>query len=315
MPDLLRQQIESEIAGAFPAAAAKLADAVRARHDDGVAAVIFYGSCLRQREISPESMVFDFFVLVDDYRRFYGRLWPALANYLLPPNVFQIAIDAGDGKILRAKYAVVTVAQFHDLVSPRTFHSYFWARFAQPTRLVYARDARSREAVIESLMHSVSAMAGAAAGLMTAPFAPGDLWKEAFRHTYAAELRAEKAGRGEHVYLADAARYDALTEPALTAAGLSPQRLDHGRLSLQNGAATSTKANVVWALRRWYGKLLSIARLTKAVFTFDGGLDYILWKIERHSGVSATATEWQRRHPLLAAPGLAWRLYRRGAFR
>ncbi|HVR67505.1 MAG TPA: hypothetical protein VMT98_12735, partial [Verrucomicrobiae bacterium] len=68
-------------------------------------------------------------------------------------------------------------------------------------------------------------------------------------------------------------------------------------------------------LRRWYGKLISVARLTKAVFTFDGGLDYILWKIERHSGVSATATDWQRRHPLLAAPGLAWRLYRRGAFR
>jgi hypothetical protein len=315
MPDILRQQIESEIAGAFPAAATKLANAIRAQHDDGVAAVLFYGSCLRQREISPEEMVFDFFVLVDDYRRFYGRRWPALANHLLPPNVFQIAVAAGGGKMLRAKYAVVTLAQFHDLVSPSTFHSYFWARFAQPTRLVYARDARSREAVLEALMQSVSAMAAAAAGLMMAPFAPGELWKEAFRHTYAAELRAEKAGRGEHVYVADAARYDALAEPALAAAGLTVQRLADGRLSLQNGGASRTKADVVWALRRWYGKLLSIARLTKAVFTFDGGLDYILWKIERHSGVSATATDWQRRHPLLAAPGLAWRLYRRGAFR
>ncbi len=315
MPDLLRQQIESEIAGAFPAAAAKLADAIRAQHDDGVAAVIFYGSCLRQREINPEAMVFDFFVLVDDYRRFYGRRWPALANGLLPPNVFQIAVASGHRKTLRAKYAVVTLAQFHDLVSPRTFHSYFWARFAQPTRLVYARDTRSREAVIEALMQSVSAMAGAAAGLMTAPFAPGDLWKEAFRHTYAAELRAEKAGRGEHVYVADAARYDALAEPALAAAGLAVTRLENGLLSLQNGGGSRTKADAVWALRRWYGKLISVARLTKAVFTFDGGLDYILWKIERHSGVSATVTDWQRRHPLLAAPGLAWRLYRRGAFR
>jgi hypothetical protein len=315
MADLLRQQIESEIAGAVPPAAARLADAIRARHDDGIAAVIFYGSCLRQRDIKPETMVFDFFVLVDDYRRFYGRRWPALANAMLPPNVFQIAMNAGEGITLRAKYAVVTLAQFHELVSPRTFHSYFWARFAQPTRLVYARDAQAREAVVAALAQSVTAMAAAAAGLLTTPFAPGDLWKEAFRHTYAAELRAEKAGRGEHVYLADAARYDSLTEPALMAAGLSPQRLEDGRLSLPNGGASRTKADLVWALRRCYGKLLSIARLTKAVFTFDGGLDYILWKIERHSGVSATATEWQRRHPLLAAPGLAWRLYRRGAFR
>jgi hypothetical protein len=315
MPDMFRQQIESEIAGAFPAAAAKLADAIRAQHDDCVAAVLFYGSCLRQREIRPEEMVFDFFVLVDDYRRFYGRRWPAVANHLLPPNVFQIALTPEGGKTLRAKYAVVTLAQFHDLVSPRTFHSYFWARFAQPTRLVYARDARSREAVIEALMQSVAAMAAAAAGLMTAPFAPGDLWKVAFRHTYAAELRAEKAGRGEHVYEADAARYDALAEPALIAAGLTVQRQADGRLSLQNGGANRRNAGMVWALRRWYGKLLSVARLIKAVFTFDGGLDYILWKVERHSGVSATATDWQRRHPLLAAPGLAWRLYRRGAFR
>jgi hypothetical protein len=72
---------------------------------------------------------------------------------------------------------------------------------------------------------------------------------------------------------------------------------------------------MAWRFRRLVGKLLSILRLAKGVFTFDGGVDYILWKIERHSGVKATATPWQRRHPLLAAPGLAWRLYRRGAFR
>ena len=63
------------------------------------------------------------------------------------------------------------------------------------------------------------------------------------------------------------------------------------------------------------GKLFNIARLIKAAFTFEGGLDYILWKIARHSGVTIAVTDWQRRHPLLAAPGLAWRLYRRGAFR
>jgi hypothetical protein len=58
-----------------------------------------------------------------------------------------------------------------------------------------------------------------------------------------------------------------------------------------------------------------LLRLAKGAFTFVGGVDYLLWKIERHSGVKTTVTAWQRRHPLLAAPGLAWRLYRRGAFR
>ena len=49
--------------------------------------------------------------------------------------------------------------------------------------------------------------------------------------------------------------------------------------------------------------------------TFDGGADYILWKIERHTGVRLPASPWQRRHPLLASPVFLWRLYRLGAIR
>jgi hypothetical protein len=67
--------------------------------------------------------------------------------------------------------------------------------------------------------------------------------------------------------------------------------------------------------RRRLGKTLNLLRIVKGIFTFDGGLDYALWKIKRHSGKTVPVTEWQRRHPLLAAPGLAWRLYRMGAFR
>lgn len=312
MQDRLLKLIGEEVSGPVPDAAKRLADAIRGRHRAGIAAVIFYGSCLRQRDIRPEGMVFDFFVLVDDYRGFYERRWPALANHLMPPNVFQISVAAGEGGRLRAKYAVVSLAQFRDLVSPATFHSYFWARFAQPTRLVYARDKPASEAVIGALAQSIATMAGCAAGLMAGSFSAGEFWKEAFRQTYAAELRAERAARGEHVYLADAARYDALTEPALAAAGLKPEPQADGRLTLRGGGP---KARAAWALRRIFGKLLSVLRLIKAVFTFDGGLDYILWKIERHSGVTTPVSDWQRRHPLLAAPSLAWRLYRRGAFR
>jgi hypothetical protein len=70
-----------------------------------------------------------------------------------------------------------------------------------------------------------------------------------------------------------------------------------------------------WALRRACGKALNVLRLCKAAFTFEGGADYLAWKIERHSGVSLELADWQRRHPLLAAPALLWRLRRRGAVR
>jgi hypothetical protein len=56
-------------------------------------------------------------------------------------------------------------------------------------------------------------------------------------------------------------------------------------------------------------------RLLKAAFTFDGGADYVVWKIGRHRGVRLQLSPWQRRFPLLAAPGIYWQLRRRGILR
>ena len=70
-----------------------------------------------------------------------------------------------------------------------------------------------------------------------------------------------------------------------------------------------------WKIRAVQGKFLSLARLIKALFTFDGGLDYIAWKLERHSGVHIDIPEKVRRYPLIFVWGLFWDLYRRGIFR
>jgi len=74
-------------------------------------------------------------------------------------------------------------------------------------------------------------------------------------------------------------------------------------------------SRLTWGLRSLQGKLLSALRLLKAMATFEGGVDYILWKIERHSGVTVDIEPRLRRRPLLAIWVLSWRLYRRGGFR
>jgi len=56
-------------------------------------------------------------------------------------------------------------------------------------------------------------------------------------------------------------------------------------------------------------------RLAKASFTFAGGVDYLAWKISRHSGEPIAVRTWQRRWPLLAAVTLLPRLLKRGAIR
>ena len=70
-----------------------------------------------------------------------------------------------------------------------------------------------------------------------------------------------------------------------------------------------------WKRMRRKGKLLSVARLAKASATFAGGADYIVWKINRHSGAGIELKPWQRRHPLLAAVTLLPRLLKSGAVR
>jgi hypothetical protein len=68
-------------------------------------------------------------------------------------------------------------------------------------------------------------------------------------------------------------------------------------------------------VRSWQGKILSALRILKGALTFRGGLDYLLWKIERHSGVRVEAPQKLKRYPFLATCVILWRLYRQGAYR
>ena len=111
--------------------------------------------------------------------------------------------------------------------------------------------------------------------------------------------------------------------PALRA-DLSPpgrgeeHRPDHRSIRLlapKISKAERADAKRAWKTRARLAKPLNMARLAKAAFTFSGGVDYIAWKIERHSGHKIDVTPFQRRHPLLSAGPALWRLWRKGVLR
>ena len=58
------------------------------------------------------------------------------------------------------------------------------------------------------------------------------------------------------------------------------------------------------------GKALNVARLVRATTTFEGAARYGAWKVERHTGVAVEMTPWRERHPVLAAPGVLWQVWR-----
>lgn len=268
----------------------RLVDRIRGVGQD-VLAILFYGAGLWK---SPaEDTVFDFYVLTGSYRRFDDRRLHALFGYFLPPNVYYLEVDE-----LRCKFAVIRFDQFRKGASGRGLTTQIWARFAQPCRLVYCRDNAVRELIIEALADAVVTFHA-----QTLPLLEPDekrnadtIWTRGLSRTYANEWRSERGDRAASIVQASRDALEARS--ALILPGCRPARHPATR-----------------GLRRLLAKAVYFAQLMKAVFTFEGGVDYALWKIERQSGLKLQATDFQKRHPLIGAWPLVWRAWRRGGLR
>lgn len=281
----LSELVAAELAEPVDPKVAAMAAAIAAQYGEASRAMLFYGSCLREQQL--DGLMLDFYLIVSDYRAAYAKSWMASANRLIPPNVFPFTHDG-----LAAKYAVLSEADFARLNGPETRNVSVWARFAQPSRLVWTNGDAARANAVAAVTRASPTLLGAAGRVAGEDVL--DWWRRAFSLTYSAELRAERKGRSQSVVDSDPERYRRFGD----------------------AAAPMVAANAGgWGRRRIEGKMLSVARLAKASATYAGGADYIAWKINRHAGTDFQLSPWQRRHPLLAAISLLPRLLKSGAIR
>ncbi len=309
----MKQQHLSTPAPESPALDA-LIDTLRARYGNAVNAVMLYGSCLRSGDLF-DGLV-DLYLIVDRYRDVYPRSLSRLSNQLLPPNVFYIEVPVGE-RIVRCKYAILSSAAFKRGVA-HWFQSYLWGRFTQPTAIAWHRDDDSRQQLERNFHMATRTFLNNTLPALPARGSVRELWRDALQLSYRTELRAEKIGRTTELTDSAIDHYVALTIAAATSLPFPLQINGEGCEAEYQAHITAprrTLASISWPLRRVQGKLLSIARLLKALFTFEGGLDYLAWKLERHSGQKVEIPERVRRLPLIFIWGLMWRLYRRGVFR
>lgn len=287
------------------AAAHTFARYLAERIGPSTAAVLFYGSCLRHA--TDEGLLLDFYVLVDSMNAAIRNPVSATLGSMLSPNVYYFEMPF-EGRTVRAKVAVMSMSRFLHDTSPRCFASSVWARFSQPTLILYARNDVIRARAQSALAQAVTTMITTVLPLMPQQFTARALWVKALSLTYGAELRPESDAKAAQLVDADLARVE-----AVTACVLGTPRGD-GTYTNTNSHEAATAARA-WTLRRWQGKSLNILRLIKAAFTFQGGLDYAVWKIERHSGVKIAVTDADRRWPLLAGLRLLPQLLKRGGVR
>ncbi len=282
-----------------------------ATRGDATCAILFYGSALRDADFSG---LLDFYVVAAPLRRWHRSRIAALANELLPVNVSYEEFCC-EGQTLRAKIAVLSPAQLTAGMATGAIDTTIWARFSQPVACAWRRDGAARAAVEADLAQAVITASRWAALLGPPRGTAAEYWRALYAHTYAVELRVERGDTRAQALLAyDALRYQRLLPLAWAAAGIDFS-VDDGIFTPQLGEAARGAARRAWRLRQVTGKLLNLMRLVKAAFTFDHGADYLAWKIERHSGFRLQLSDWQRRHPVLAAPQLLWRLWRRGVLR
>lgn len=296
-------------------ALAHLVESLKHKHGECVAAVLFYGSCLRSGD--PYDGLVDLYLIVDNYRCANSGRLKAFWNRLLPPNVFYAEFTHQE-RLIRCKYAVLSLADLKKGTSPRWFHSYLWGRFSQPTVIAWSRDADTRKNIQRDLAQSVTTFLNRALPSLPPQGTVQELWRKGLQLSYGSELRVESSARSRELTEANINYYEQITQQ-------SSQLISHPFELMDTGPALSYQARtsplqrvanrVGWKIRSVQGKLLSLARLIKALFTFDGGLDYIAWKLERHSGVPVDIPDRVRRYPLIFVWGMFWDLYRRGIFR
>jgi hypothetical protein len=289
----VRELVAEELSAPVDPRVGAVAAAIAAKHGAASNAVLFYGSCLREREL--DGLMLDFYLIVSDYRAAYTKRWLAAANRLIPPNVFRFEHEG-----LRSKYAVLSEDDFaHECCTGASTVSTA-ARFAQPSRLVWSADEAAAQRVIDSVAEAAPALLGWTLPLGDRADVLG-LWKRAFELTFAAELRAERLGRSAAIIDVESQRYQKIGTAALEIVGQTSRNRDEARRW--------------WRGKQRHGKLYSVARLGKASLTFAGGAEYIAWKINRHAGTDIRLRPWQERHPLLAAITLLPKLIRSGAVR
>lgn len=311
----LLELVEAELAQSVSPGACALAERIRARHGAAVRAVLFYGSCLRHGD--DREGVLDLYVLVENYRSAYTSWAHAAMNRLLPPNVFYLEARVGD-HLVRGKYAVLACRDLTRLTSAQTFEPYFWARFAQPCALVYAADDQVRRDVAAALSTAILTTVGCSVPLVAPRFSSRELWTTTWSETYRAEVRAERPGATAALWASAPDRYERVTRlalPALPYPAVADEASDPIMFTVSLPHAAPRRARMLWRIRRVYGKARFLLRILRNALIFDGGVDYVLWKIQRHSGVEVDYRWRERRHPLLALGTEAWRLYRAGAFR
>lgn len=304
LPERLRRRALPE-GGHVEARAA--AAALAAVAGDSLAGVIFFGSRKSQAGFDRHS-AWDFFVVTRGYSPFYRRLRSAgrlrrapglvaALNAVLPPNQLRLSLD-GPGGPVTAKCAVIGLEDLERATSARRRDHFSAGRLFQPVEIVHAADAASAERLFACILSAHRQTWSWARPWLPDRFDADTFYRSALEVSLAGEIRPESSRRASVLWEAQAEHRSAVYPSLLREleqSGALVREGDGWRPLRPPGSLERFRLRLYFAV----SKARATLRWFKYVVTFDDWLDYILLKVERHTGRRIELTAAQRRYPLL----------------
>ena len=270
--------------------------------------LVFFGSRRTGAAKANVWSAYDVFVVVPSYRPFYEAMrrsglsgkeagFLSLISRWLPPTQYSIRFE---DSAVHFKAAVIRTDTLHRETSSRRLDHFCAGRLFQPSRILFARDESLRTALVDDLVSAHAETWGWSRSWLPAAFNAGGYGRNALEVSMSWEIRPEPPGRAEALWAAQEQEQTPVFEAllsALAARGEIVPEAAAGRWRLARRVDELETFRWKTYFRR--SMIRSTARWLKHVLSFEGWLDYVLRKVNRHGGETVELSEHERRWPLI----------------
>ena len=280
-------------------------------HFEGIAGIYMYGSMLNPVLSTPTSFP-DFYIIVDDYKRFYKSSIHTLINGVLPPNSYFLKLN-DHGTPMPCKYCVLdTRALEHTTRHPQLKDFFIAGRLAKRIGILYVKDQALLSGFLETIYTAMQFNVRFALSEIEGDFTLDDFIIHLLGLSYRAEIRTETEDKVISLYNSEKDFYRKIYAVFLEQEASLGTIMIHGD-RYETVRPYFTKGYTTGFMK--HARKRAVYRWPKSIYTFSNYVDYLELKIERTTGERLELSKWDRRFPLVFGWRHLFKLLKKKALR
>ncbi len=278
----------------------------------GVKCIFMYGSMLNSQLSTPTSFP-DFYVVVDDYAKFYKSYVHASLNKILPPNSYFLKIN-NNGASMPSKYCVISACDLDRTTDYKTAKDFFIAgRLAKHIGILYVKDESSLYSLINNIYNAMRFNVMFTLSEMdSAPYTFDEFIVKLLGLSYRSEIRTETESKIISIYKSERSFYEKLYKMFLEqeVSNHTVEKTEHGYKTIKPYFSEDYRNKFIKKSRR-----RAVYRWPKGIYTFSNYIEYLELKVERTTGEKVNLSKWDRRFPLIFGWRHVFRLLKKKVIR